>query len=179
MQQLSFDGWNAPEVEQQTPENDFNYLLQVVLEEAKQVGVPVSSTISSHVVVNKRAKTRFGSCKKLGSIYIIELSHLLLHAPAFSCKQVLAHEVLHTCNGCRNHGARWRSYAYRMGNAYGYDIHRVDSHENLGIDNKPKPKYIIVCAQCGQTFERVRASKLTEHPERYRCKCGGTLSRKK
>lgn len=179
MQQLLFDGWTSDILEEPSPDNDFNVLLQTVIDEAKAVGIPVSDKISPQIITNSRAKTRFGSCKKLGDMFIIELSSLLLRAPEFSCRQILAHEILHTCNGCRNHGARWRSYARRIGNACGYNIARVDSHENLGIENKPTPKFIVVCSSCGNSYERVRASKLTQHPDRYRCRCGGKLKLQK
>lgn len=175
-QQLVLDGWLPPTVAAPKPEpHDLDALLRAVLEEARQIGIPLSDNIFPHVAINRRAKTRFGCCRKVGDNYLIELSHLLLYAPMASCKQVLAHEVLHTCYGCRNHGARWRAYSRRMSNAYEYDISRVDSHENLGIEDKPKAKYTVTCQNCGNTFERIRASKLTMHPDLFRCRCGGKL----
>lgn len=176
MQQLVFDGW-GPSVESiPSPPNDFNALLDSVIAQARAVGVPVSDQISPQVIVNSRAKTRFGSCLKLGDAFVIELSNVLLSAPELSCRQILAHEILHTCPGCHDHGARWRSYARRMGNAYDYDIARLDSHEHLGIaGSRPAPRFTLVCTRCGCRFERIRSSRLTVHPERFRCRCGGTL----
>lgn len=46
--------------------------------------------------------------------------------------QVLAHEILHTCRGCANHGLRWKDYAQRMNELYGYGVERTDSFEKLG-----------------------------------------------
>ena len=175
MEQLLLSGWPAPLDESTAEENDFDALLQLAIQQAKAVGIPVSKNISPNVLVNTRATTRFGCCKKMGDIYIIEMSSRLLRAPSFSCQQILAHEVLHTCHGCYKHGPRWRSYARRMGSAYGYTIARVDSFENLGITDRPRPKYIVTCKKCGRCYERMRASKLTQHPERYTCRCGGKL----
>lgn len=174
MQQLVFEGWLPPP--EPVPPNDFNRLLETVIAEARAVGVPVSDAILPQVTINRRAKTRFGSCCNMDGTFVIELSNALLTAPELSCRQIIAHEVLHTCPGCHDHGARWRSYARRMGNAYGYHITRVDSHENLGIANsRPAPRFTLICTRCGSRFERVRASRLTAHPERFRCRCGGTL----
>lgn len=176
MQQLIFDGWMPAAEPEPIPFNDFNALLEAVMAEARAVGIPVSDCISPIVIVNRRAKTRFGSCRRLGNTFVIELSGALAQAPAFSCRQILAHEVLHTCPGCHDHGARWRSYARRMGNAYGYNISRVESHENLGIaGSRPAPRFTLVCADCARRYERIRASRLTAHPERFRCGCGGKL----
>lgn len=178
MEQITFDHW--PSSDNFTViKNDPDALLRTVIKQARSIGIPVSGVISPHVVINKRAKTRFGCCKKTVFGYTIELSHLLIEGPRQSCMQVLAHEILHTCYGCRNHGTRWKSYAKRMNDAYGYNISRTDSHYNLGIkDDTPAPRYIIVCLVCGKEYPRLRASNLTKYPGRYRCVCGGRLKHK-
>ncbi len=172
MQQPMLEGWNS------RPEKQcagLDALLQAVIAEARAIGVPVSDHISPQVVVNRRAKTRLGCCRKSGETYIIEISHHMVGGPVESQKKILAHEILHTCYGCRNHGARWLAYAKRMQTAYGYSITRVDSYEKLGVSVQESPRYVVCCRRCGQQFPRLRASNLTKHPERYRCKCGGKL----
>lgn len=179
MNQLTLGGWAVPVPD--TPpvqRNDPDALLRQAIAEVRAAGIPVSDSIQPQVVVNRRARTRFGCCKEKDDRFVIEISHLLLDGPAHSCLQVLVHELLHTCPGCRNHGARWKSYARRMNEAYGYDIARLDSHQNLGIAAEaPPPKYLLVCTACGARFPRMRASSLTKRPGRYRCKCGGRLKR--
>ena len=155
--------------------NDFDALLRVVADQARAIGIPIAANIDSHVTVNRRAATRFGCCRYQGS-FVIELSHRLLDAPEESCRLTLAHELLHTCPGCRNHGAKWKTYARKMNAAYGYHIARTGSNEAMGVAGKPA-KYLLRCADCGAEFPRLRASRLTEHPERYHCKCGGVLVR--
>ena len=34
----------------------------------------------------------------------------------------------------------------------------------------------VVCARCGRRIPRMKRSPLVDHPERYRCACGGTLA---
>ena len=94
--------------------NDFDRLLQAVLAQARALGIPVSSQIDPHVAVNRRAVTRFGCCICKDGRFTIELTARLLDAPEQACRQTLAHEILHTCPGCRNHGPRWKHYAQRM-----------------------------------------------------------------
>ena len=158
--------------------NDFDALLARVAGQARALGLPVSRRIDPHVAVNRRAVTRFGCCIQRGKGYTIELSERLLTAPEGACLQILAHEVLHTCPGCRNHGARWKEYARRMNEAYGYAISRTGSCEALGVADTRPVRHLVVCTACGMEFPRSRRSPLVDHPERYRCRCGGALQRK-
>ena len=77
-----------------------------------------------------------------------------------------------------NHGARWKEYARRMNEAYGYAISRTGSCEALGVADARPVRHLVVCTRCGMEFPRSRRSPLVDHPERYRCRCGGALQRK-
>ena len=101
----------------------------------------------------------------------------LLEAEERACMQTLAHEVLHTCPGCRNHGALWKEYAARMNGAYGYAISRTGTCEALGVGDVRPVRPRLLCNRCGRVFCRGRRSPLVDHPERYRCRCGGVLRR--
>lgn len=147
-------------------------LLRQVIQEARQLHIPISHQIQPHVVLNSRAKMRFGRCIKQGSIYVIELSTELTEI--WAMKQTLAHEILHTCFGCHNHGNRWKRYAELMNSAYGYQIHRVDPPLVLGAKHPPV-RYRLRCTSCGAEICRMKRSKLVEHPDLYRCRCGGKL----
>lgn len=150
-------------------------LLAQVIEQARSIGIPVSRRIAPHVTVNTRARTRFGCCRSRMGRHTIEIAAALTGAEDAAIRQVLAHEVLHTCPDCANHGAQWQRWAALMNRRFGYDIHRTDSHENLGsTDNRPV-RYLVVCRQCGKELPRMKRSPLVEHPQRYRCKCGGSL----
>lgn len=45
-------------------------------------------------------------------------------------QMTIVHELLHTCEGCFNHGAKWKYYAEVMNNKYGYQITRIYSHKS-------------------------------------------------
>jgi predicted SprT family Zn-dependent metalloprotease len=151
-------------------------LLMTVISEAKALNIPVSDKIDSKVAVNSRAVRRFGCCIVKDNKFYIEISSKLLDAPEQMRKQTLAHEILHTCPGCKNHGNRWKQYAQKMNSAYGYNISRATTHEQLGIDDTVSYRYLLKCQNCGAEIKRMRRSKLTDHPELYRCKCGGKLN---
>ena len=144
--------------------------------------IPVSNYIIPRVAINRRAKRRFAACKDLeasgGSGFLVEVSEILLNAEPRSIKSILAHEILHTCRGCYNHGKLWKHYADRM-NRYGdYRITTTTTYEDLGLEApviKREAAYIITCQKCGSVFTRQKRSKLISHTQLYRCKCGGRL----
>ena len=152
---------------------ELDALLRCLADEARALGIPVSPELDGHVRINRRAKTRFGCCRRADGRYVIELSWRLLSAAEGAVRRVLAHEVLHTCPGCANHGPRWKEYAARMNRAYGYGIARTDSFEALGLIDERQARYVVRCTQCGRELRRMRRSPLVDHPERYRCSCGG------
>lgn len=155
---------------------DADALLQVVIAEARALGIPVSGGILPRVLINTRAKTRFGRCiVSMDGSCRIELTARVVAAGNDACKTVLAHEILHSCKGCRNHQARWQAYAERMRAAYGYDIQRTHSPEALGVLNDAPCRYQLRCQRCGAILKRMKKSPLVRHPERYRCRCGGAL----
>jgi predicted SprT family Zn-dependent metalloprotease len=164
-------------------EKTIEQYLQDIIEQALMIGIPVSKRINKKVFINTRAVSRFGACIKkvdrYGETFSIEIGEAVLGCDERIAKGIIAHEVLHTCRGCQNHGAQWKASADAMNSAYGYHIARATSYEALGIAEpvkKRKPKYLVVCRQCGNTFSRQKRSRLVTHPHLYRCKCGGKLT---
>jgi len=153
-----------------------DFLLAQVIEQARSLSIPVSRRIHPHVVLNTRARTRFGCCRRAEGRFVIEVAAALLEAEESALCRVLAHEVLHTCPGCANHGPRWKHWARLMSLHFGYDIHRTDSHGQLGLEDSRPVRYLVVCDSCGCRIPRMKRSPLVDHPERYRCRCGGRLS---
>lgn len=151
-------------------------LLALAIAQARALKIPVSREIDPSVRLNRRARTRFGCCIRREGKYTIELSaRLAEEGSEDAILQVLAHEVLHTCYGCSNHGARWKGYAQRMNLAYGYRIRRTDNYKELGIEDDRPVRFWVVCGKCGRRISRMKRSPLVDHPERYRCTCGGAL----
>ena len=157
-------------------QRELDGLLALAIAQAKALKIPVAPGIDPHVRLNRRARTRFGCCIRRDGAYTIELSARLARDGAEQAVlQVLAHEVLHTCYGCSNHGARWKSYAQRMNSAYGYHIRRTDNYDSLGIEDDRPVRYYVICENCARRIPRMKRSPLVDHPERYRCACGGRL----
>lgn len=162
--------------------NDFDKLLALVIRQAQAVHIPIAAQIDAHVAVNTRAKKRFGQCIFYQGRYTIELSSMMLYAPEKSCCQTLAHELIHTCPGCQNHGPLFQQYAAVMNRQYGYHIQRTNTPEELGLppalSHAPAAApYLLQCCQCGKQFPRSRYSAPVRSPARYHCPCGGRLQR--
>lgn len=155
----------------------FDALLVKVIEQALSCGIPVSNAIQPVVKINTRAKKRYGCCKLVQGRYEIELSETLLHAPEQTVCTVLAHEVLHTCKDCMNHGGIWKTYAAVLNRCYGYEIKRTAQYGQGEAPPVPQVRYMLRCESCGTMFARQKMSKLVRYPARYRCRCGGKLSR--
>lgn len=154
---------------------DCDALLRQVMEQAVALGIPFSREIEPGVIINSRAVSRFGCCKYQKGRYTIEVAKRVAQGNEEACREILAHELLHTCYGCRNHGKRWKWYAQKMNEAYGYHIQRTSTDEDMGLTQSRPFRYLLRCERCGAEIKRFRASSLTQHPERYRCKCGGRL----
>ena len=132
----------------------------------------------NRVVINYRSRSRWGCCKKDGNGFIIEISDRLVRddVPDKSAETTMLHELIHTCKNCFNHGAEWKRIVNKVNVAYGYSIERAATADKRGVVIEDSDyRYIITCKSCGAKATRMRASNLTRHPERYRCKCGGKL----
>ena len=164
-----------------------NKLFMQVMQEAQSIGVPISRNISA-IKINRRAKSRLGCCRQekkpfgAGS-YTIEISERVLAADEKIIRQIIAHELLHTCRGCMNHADTWKKYAEAMNRSFGYNIKRTSSGEELGLEPAERKiredeeyRYILICQQCGAEIKRKKRCKVVDNPAHYRCgKCGGTL----
>lgn len=158
-----------------------NELLQKGIEQVKSVGI-IPGKINPNVVINSKAASRFGLCsrKKNGKYdYEIQLNSILLEAGADekAAMNTMIHEILHTCEGCMNHGPKWKSYAAIMNRKFGYNIDTCNSYEELGL-KEPKGKYTLKCTnkKCGKTYEKNRKSKSVTNPNLYKCgECGSSI----
>lgn len=162
---------------------NFQNLYLECMQELRDIGIEHGCV--SKWEINTRAKKRWGQCESLGhGYYSINISVRLLadEVDDIATKTTILHELLHTCDGCMNHGKEWLRLANKVNRAYGYNIKRTTSWEEKGID-KPdeiKPKYAIACPCCGTTWNYIRMTKAVQFPNLYRCgKCGVDLVRVK
>lgn len=153
------------------------------MNELDSVGIPYRRP--ARVKVNTRARKRWGQCRLLpdGRYEINISSRLLKSGSEDALKRVLMHELIHTCDGCMNHGTLWKYYAEIVRRGLGYPITRTNTAAELGLpvmaETVPERrtesyKHRFVCEQCGAVIMRKRESNFTRHYHEYRCaRCGG------
>lgn len=154
--------------------------LNILLSECKDIlndcKIPFNKNVNT-IHINNRITKTLGQCKKEGKDYRIEISGHILESPNEKLKEVILHELIHTCPKCMNHGELWKRHANIVNRKYGYNIKRIASSSNFKYDKKAKEKrYKIKCQKCGCIYIRRRRCKLVDYPERFRCgRCGGGL----
>ena len=95
-------------------------------------------------------------------------------------KETIIHELIHTCDGCTDHGSGFKRIARIINKELGYNIKRCASPDEAKIYHemyKPKErKYSIECPKCGSRWNYKIKCNTYKHPERYRCsRCKATL----
>lgn len=167
-------------------------ILKEIIDEARAQEIPVPRNICPEIVVNSRPRKRFGCCKKKDDGFTIEISEFVIDALGwddYRVRGVVAHELLHACPGCLDHGKIWKEYAARMNKAYGYNIKRASSFEEMGLaeqdagseggSDAPVIRYVIKCRKCGREYPRQRFTCVMKKIDAYRCRCGGKLEVRK
>lgn len=137
---------------------DLMLLVDEVIGDLDAIGIEYGNIVEW--TINYRAKSRWGQCRKVGNNFYINISVDLLddNIDEFSAKNTIAHEILHTCKGCMNHGYEWQRLARMVNDCYyNYNISRCTSSEEKGIERVHK--YNFVCNNCGYKIGYDRATK--------------------
>lgn len=153
---------------------------KMCMEKLDRLGIAYSKNIQWEI--NTRAKKRWGQCEAILNGCIISINHVLLDEQNNDVGLIntIIHELLHSVEGCMNHGAKWKALAEKVNAAYGYNIKRTSTADEKGvleesIMKEGINKYRIICLKCGKCTYRTRACIITKHPDRYYHKCGGEL----
>lgn len=132
----------------------------------------------SRVWFSDKSFGKFGSCRRLMNGYFaIEITDLGLHG---DIKATIVHELIHTVEGCFNHGKEFQSLAKWLSSVYGVEIGTRASKKGMELSKEyriSKAKYAVQCKKCGQVVVRQNATRLIKLPMTYRCGCGGDLIR--
>ena len=138
------------------------------------------------ITINKRLSKAWGRCihHVEDDNFTIELRTVIADENITSengIMSIILHEVIHTCEGCFNHGTLFNSYGERL-LKYGYDtMYATKSMEKLGVDREKcvnSMKYVCKCKKCGIIEGRQRMCKFVSEPQNFTHKgCGGTFKR--
>lgn len=155
---------------------NLNTFAHKAMEQLDAIGIKYGRIVKFEV--NTRAKKRWGQCKRTPEGYYININSVLLDErnSENGLMETIIHEILHTCNGCMNHGAEWQRLAEEVNRVYGYKVKRTNSAEEKGMDMalvtdmyKIAYKYALECTNCHHVYQYARAGKVVKNPSRYRC----------
>lgn len=163
---------------------DIKSLLLKALVVCDTEGIPYRKI--TDISVNKRLSKAWGRCIKDAETgnFSIELREVVTDENITAEKGIMSiilHEVIHTCEGCWNHGIKFNSYGDRL-LKYGYDTQNATkSMEKLGVDREKcvnSMRYVCRCKKCGILEGRQRMCKFINEPQNFTHKgCGGTFER--
>ena len=132
-----------------------DYALQCMFE-LDSIGIPYGNVKSFEI--NTRAHSRWGQCRVIPGGFSININSDLLDErnDESGLKNTIIHELLHTCDGCLNHGAKWVAYANKVHKLLGYNIKRQSTADEKGVyfqsgkgTGNRGYKYLLVCPFCG------------------------------
>lgn len=163
---------------------DFNTMVNEVYISLRRRGVPIKNC---PVTISHRLKRAFGKtrCKiRYGKrSYSIQIaSYLVENGSEHGIKSTIAHEYIHTCNGCMNHGALWKRYGNMVSDLY--DISRCTTYESKGISEnamqyiREQYKYIVKCTTCNHEWKYKRMCKTLKLIDRCTCPYCNTMTLK-
>ncbi|EGY80544.1 SprT-like domain-containing protein [Peptoniphilus indolicus] len=150
-----------------------------VKSEIEQLGIQVGKIKPSVKLTSN--KTTLGTCNKLNnSDFDFEIRITKYIANEQALKNTIAHEILHSVKGCFNHQKKWKAMAEKVNSKYGYNITRLGDISEANV----KPKYIVVCKNCGLEYKYFKKGKVIKYLEanskNIKCgKCRGELELKK
>lgn len=148
-----------------------------------------------NVTVNNRFKRTWGRCvmeSRYGGVkhYSIYVNPILLddRNSDKGLEETLLHELIHTVDGCWNHGKKFQRLARQINNIYNYNIKTRSSENDKGISEECQSeirerrekqrmnyKYAVTCKKCGNQYKYKNLTNVVKYPWMYRCKCGGEL----
>lgn len=158
-------------------------VLQNAIEIAKECGLKPGEITS--VKVNGRLSRALGRCRQSRDYrgFHIEINKKVAEKCDYRfIMQTMLHEVVHTCDGCWNHGEGFKSAARKIMAKYPeYDIQRTNNpvKENSAGDSYLRSyKYLVRCSKCGEVVGKDRMCDFVKYPKLYRhIHCGGTFER--
>lgn len=154
----------------------FDTMVNEVYISLRQRNIPIKNC---PVIVSYRLKSAFGNTcyRKRGDVvtYTIKIASFLVeNGSERGIKSTIAHEFIHTCDGCMNHGALWKRYASMVSDLY--DISRANKMEDKGISqnvantiHNSNIKYIVKCTACNREWKYKRMCKTIQVLDRCSC----------
>ncbi len=110
---------------------DLNKMLNDIISDALNANIPISKYLVKEIYIDSSLINRFAECRIYWNKCEIYLFDKTLKAKPEYLKSIIAHELLHTCFLCADHGYWWGKYSAIMNEKYGYNIKVKYSWEEI------------------------------------------------
>ena len=146
---------------------DLNELLKLCEEYLDAIDIPYGNVVS--IKRNNRLKKSCGRCwhydpyyedgKRMYKYHKIEISGTLFNEGVTekAIMVTIIHELLHSCDGCQNHGDLFHKYANLVNDCYDMDIDtkcskkRGNMIDSARIESNDYP-WVFTCTECGHSY---------------------------
>lgn len=132
---------------------DIEAVMQECIDEMKRIQIPIRD--------DEIIKVEAADIEDLGwwqddgywKNFIIQIRKDLLEekCPMVVLKEVMIHELIHTCKRCWSHGKTFVKYAKMMDEAYGYHLMLIKDEDSIYHPEKPICQK-FVCPKCGARY---------------------------
>jgi predicted SprT family Zn-dependent metalloprotease len=153
------------------------------IRECQECGIVLGKI--ADISIDDKPKRYWGLCRYSApeKLYYIIINPVLLEdkTPIKFLKETILHELCHTIKGGMAHTGAWKTAVEKLNRKFGYNIKRVNTNEDKGVDNEDmqnRAKYVFQCKDCGSLIYRFKASNFTKNYDCYVCgKCGGKFKK--
>lgn len=133
--------------------HDLQKIAAECVSEMKKVNIPIRDNKINDVKAGDI--NDFGLCTHDGYYknFVITIRNDLVqdNCPLTELKQVIIHELIHTCPRCWTHGKTWIKYALIINDAYGYSLFEGRNYDSFFHNEKPI-LHRYKCPKCGSTY---------------------------
>lgn len=144
------------------------------VQECKNAKIPIrDDKVIKVYSENDEFLDSYGICTvhKLNITFDIYINPMLLDekCPIEELKEVVVHELIHTCPRCYSHGKTWMKYAKMMNDKYGYEL--TTNKDTDAIFHKSLPIiHHYFCPDCGSLYNmRIEDSDYFNKDILYQC----------
>ena len=143
------------------------------------IDIPIQNV--NKIVSNSGLRSALGRCKKAFNSstcrsFSIEIAeYMAIGARSSLLDRVIIHELIHTVEGCFNHGTDWKSWAKIVNAKYGYNVARTTKmyYKDIFADELIKYGYAgVQCNNCGCIQLGKTDSAFINRLDEYYCYCG-------
>lgn len=129
-------------------------------------------------VINTKMTKTLGRCTEYhgreGSEYTIEINNNYLRtADSENVHATIMHEVIHSVDGCLNHGPKWKSIAKEVSKAYGFkNIERITYDNEYAKILEKGFRHYVKCPNCGKIWKFSKKDKRVKAVINHHAHCG-------